>query len=402
MKRTIILLSILLSIGLFVSPAVATEIVRQKNAATYIFFPIVDGSGDTITGAAGLDSEVDTFADGSAPDGFADLTNEATEIGATGWYYISLTQAEMNVDYMAIRVQSSTGTAITQRILIRTTTGDPLLMATTDDGGTINVTSGKIDEVNKLTEFDEDNTTIDINATTLGTVSTLTGHTAQTANHTSSISSILTDTETTLDTLVKDIPTTAELALRTLLAADYVVVGDTIAGVTDVSNDVGITQAGADKVWGTAARVLTAGTNLNDIEVNVTAMAANVLTASALNADAVTEIIDNFETQSQADPTGFHVNMMEVEGTAGKAAINTEVADVLTTDTVSEMAQGAPPGSPTMEQILNYLYRYLRNKTETSGATISVYNDAGDTVIFKASISDDGTTFTKAEHVTGP
>jgi len=58
---------------------------------------------------------------------------------------------------------------------------------------------------------------------------------------------------------------------RTLAAADYVVVGDTIAGVTtvatttDVTNDVGITQAGADKAWGTAARVLTAGTNLNDI-----------------------------------------------------------------------------------------------------------------------------------------
>ena len=43
--------------------------------------------------------------------------------------------------------------------------------------------------------------------------------------------------------------------------------GDTIAGVTAITNDVGVTQAGADKVWGTAARTLTANTNFNDITV---------------------------------------------------------------------------------------------------------------------------------------
>lgn len=43
---------------------------------------------------------------------------------------------------------------------------------------------------------------------------------------------ILEDTGTTLDTLVKDIPTTAEFEARTIAAADYVVVGDTIARVT--------------------------------------------------------------------------------------------------------------------------------------------------------------------------
>lgn len=69
---------------------------------------------------------------------------------------------------------------------------------------------------------------------------------------------------------IDDIPTTTEFEARSLPSADYVVVGDTIAGVTlvdtttDVSNDVGITQAGADKAWGTAVRILTANTNFND------------------------------------------------------------------------------------------------------------------------------------------
>lgn len=121
------------------------ELVRQKNVATYIVFPIVDADGDFVTGAAGLDSEIDAWADGSAPDGFADCTNEATEIASTGVYYLSLTQAEMNNDYIVVQVKTSTSGAKTQMILIRTMVGDPLLMATTDDGGAINVASGVVE-----------------------------------------------------------------------------------------------------------------------------------------------------------------------------------------------------------------------------------------------------------------
>jgi hypothetical protein len=197
------------------------------------------------------------------------------------------------------------------------------------------------------------------------------------------------------------------------------------------------------------------------------------------NTDLVTaaNVVDEFETQSQADPTGFHVNVLEIGGTAQtandngadinailtdtdelqgdwanagrldvildiiaadtttdipaliataqtdldtitgadgvtiasaqdltasmKTSVNAEVADVIKTDTVAEMNQGAPPASPTIEQILNYLYRMLRNKTETIAAEIAVYNDAGDTKLFKAVLSDDATTFTKAEHGSG-
>lgn len=105
------------------------ELVRQKNVSTYIFFPLVDSAGAIVTGSANPDSEIDTFADGTAPNGFVDLTNEATEIGTDGWYYILLTQAEMNFDYIAIQVKSDD--ALTQHILIRTIAGDPALLATT-------------------------------------------------------------------------------------------------------------------------------------------------------------------------------------------------------------------------------------------------------------------------------
>lgn len=97
------------------------EVRRTKNAATYIVFPIVDADGDFVTGAASLDSEIDSWSDGSAPDGFADCTNEATEIGSTGMYYLSLTATEMNADYIAVQVKTSTSGAKTQMILINTT-----------------------------------------------------------------------------------------------------------------------------------------------------------------------------------------------------------------------------------------------------------------------------------------
>jgi hypothetical protein len=121
------------------------ELVRQKNVATYIVFPIVDADGDLVSSAAGLDSEIDTFGDGTAPDGFVDCTNEATEIGSTGMYYLSLAQSEMNHDYIVLQVKTTTSGAKTQVILIRTMVGDPLNIGTTDDGGTINVASGIVE-----------------------------------------------------------------------------------------------------------------------------------------------------------------------------------------------------------------------------------------------------------------
>ncbi len=145
-KLAIILLSLALCV-----PAFGLELVRKKNTATIITFPIVDADGDTVSGAANLDSEIDTWADGAAPDGFTDCTAEATEIGVTGVYYLSLSADEMNVQYAYIQVKTSTAGAKTQHILIRTTIGTPANAATTDDGGTINVTTGAVDTVTALT-----------------------------------------------------------------------------------------------------------------------------------------------------------------------------------------------------------------------------------------------------------
>jgi hypothetical protein len=78
-----------------------------------VTFPILDGNGDMVTGAAGLDSEVSK--DAAA---FADCTNEATEIGATGVYYLDITGAEMQAKTVAVQVKTSTTGAKTTFIII--------------------------------------------------------------------------------------------------------------------------------------------------------------------------------------------------------------------------------------------------------------------------------------------
>jgi hypothetical protein len=84
-----------------------------------------------------------------------------------------------------------------------------------------------------------------------------------------------------------------------------------------------------------------------------------------------------------------------------KTSINAEMVDVIGTDTIAEMAQGIPPATPTLKQALMYLYMALRDETNTTATLITIKNDAG-TVICKATLSDDATTFVKGELVSGP
>lgn len=110
---------------------------------------------------------------------------------------------------------------------------------------------------------------------------------------------------------------------------------------------VDITQVAADKVWATAARILTASTNFNDISE------ANVLT---------------------------QVN----------AAIDT---------VISELGVAVPAVTPTIRTAIMLMYMTLRNqfKTQTLATdAVEVYNDAG-TLITKKLITDDGSDYVEAK-----
>lgn len=85
-----------------------------------------------------------------------------------------------------------------------------------------------------------------------------------------------------------------------------------------------------------------------------------------------------------------------------KTDVNAEVERELKTDTSTLPAQGAPSATPTIEEMITWLYKAFRNKKEQTATTWSLYNDAGDTVDSKATVADDGSTASKAEIVSGP
>jgi len=85
-----------------------------------------------------------------------------------------------------------------------------------------------------------------------------------------------------------------------------------------------------------------------------------------------------------------------------KAEVNAEVVSTLNTDTYAEPGQGAPGATVTLAAKINYLYKAWRNKSTQTATTYSLYADDTTTVDQKATVSDDATTATKSEVVTGP
>lgn len=74
----------------------------------------------------------------------------------------------------------------------------------------------------------------------------------------------------------------------------------------------------------------------------------------------------------------------------------------ITNNARGEPGQGAPPASATMAVKVDWLYKLMRNKIEQTSTTLKIYDDAGTTVDSKATVSDDGTTFTRGEIGSGP
>ena len=85
----------------------------------------------------------------------------------------------------------------------------------------------------------------------------------------------------------------------------------------------------------------------------------------------------------------------------GPAEVNTEVVDVLKTDTISEHAQGIPPTTPTFEEAVMYLYMALTKKVDVDASLKEFYNNAG-AVIWKKTLADDATNYNEDKGQSGP
>jgi anti-sigma28 factor (negative regulator of flagellin synthesis) len=173
------------------------------------------------------------------------------------------------------------------------------------------------------------------------------------------------------------------------------------------------------------------------MDSSVGAMAANTLTASALATDAVNEVRDAITGGAYALDTDANGRIRIVDGTgAGEldtssgtvtvgtnndktgysisgtkttldalndlsaAQVNAEVVDVITVDTIPELAQAKPAATPTLASGLMLLYMALRNKIDQTNSLFEIHNNAGTQIATKA-VSDDGSTYTEAQMAAG-
>ena len=125
------------------------------------------------------------------------------------------------------------------------------------------------------------------------------------------------------------------------------------------------------------------------------------MSMSTLLADK-SDIVDEMETQMQADPTGFHVNVMEVNGTAQTAGdlkslidtidgnVDSILADTgtdgvvlkaagLNADAVDEILDEVVEGTVTVRQALRLILSFISGKCSGGATTTITYRDIGDT-----------------------
>jgi len=193
---------------------------------------------------------------------------------------------------------------------------------------------------------------------------------------------------------------------------DSNVLGTDLLDVTVVDKTgFSLSTAGEQAIWASVTRTLTAGTKDAEIDSISYDVSTGGVTLSPAAIDAIWDeltaghsIASSFAVALKDTDTG--VNNVEAKLPTGTISdvtasqVNSEVVDALTVDTIPELAQAQPPTTPTIVQAIQLLYMAIRNQETGTATERAIYNNAG-TKIAKGTLSDDGTTFTKAKLVSG-
>lgn len=323
-----------------------------KNARYTLLVPYLDADGDP-TDPTTPDTEISKDA-GS----FADTTEEVSTLtGSNGMGYITLTGAETDCVMLGLAAKVASGPKATLATLY------PRVLAVLFSG---TATAGAAGTLTLATDIPAvaDLLVGCILKTTGGTGGGGTGGANNQARvitdfTTGRVASVVPNWETT-----PDATTTYEVLLTEAALLRY----------ADV------------RLWrGTEPNALVS----SRVDASVGAMAADVITSSAIAAGAI--------GSSEAPNLDAAVSSR-----ATPADVNAQVLDVVDTTTFSMPGQAAPPASPTFRQMLGYLYKAFRNRKTQTATLWSLLADDESTVDQKATVSDDGTTAIKQEIVSGP
>lgn len=242
-----------------------------------------------------------------------------------------------------------------------------------------------------------------------------------------------------LDTQIGDIPTVSEFNARTIASANYAL-DSTVAKSAELDK---VPKSDGSSSWNATALAAIntqCDTALSDVGVTTTvtgridAAISSRGTGTALDATGVRAALGmasaNLDTQLADIPTVSEMNARTIvsanyalDATVAKsaeldkvpksdgtltfnatatAALKTVFKEIGFTDTIPELSVGAPSATPTMAQALMLLYMAMRNETTETAETgvIEIKNNAG-TTICKSTITDDNTTLTKTELISG-
>jgi hypothetical protein len=332
-------------------------IARQSTDRTMMIGPVLDADGVAVTDCVIGDFKISK--NGAAPaalNGSATLTHRNT-----GHYSLLAKAADLSdVGQAEIVIDDTVNACPVKEITVVEEAVYDALFAASAAGYQVPIWAAA-------------NSTVNLSATTIATLTTYTGNTPQTGD-------------------------------------SYAVVNSGTHGNAAIKgyvDDIGAAGAGLTAVPWNAAWDAEVQSEVND---GLVAFSASTLTqaqvtggAYALDTDANgrVRIVDGTAAGELNTASGAIVQVDQL-GAQAKADVNAEVVDALATDTYAEPGQGTPPATAALTTKINWLYTAFRNlKTQTSTEQ-KLFADDGGTVLAKISVSDDGTTFTSTEAVSGP
>jgi hypothetical protein len=259
------------------------------------------------------------------------------------------------------------------------------------------------------------------------TVTTLTGHTAQTgdayarlgapagASVSADVAAIKTDSGNLISRLGAFTGTGVNTVLGFLKAALSKVAStpSDVGGTFDASTDS--TEALRDRgdaAWttgggGSAPTVveireeMDANSLLPSIAAEAATLAANMATVLSRIPSTVALDSTGAKQATLSTVSAAVASLLSTASTLTAQDIEDALEAALRTDTIPELSQGIPSATPTFAAAMALLYMMNRNGYESTATAQKFKDDAG-TVIMKRSASDDGTTLTVGEMVSGP
>lgn len=255
------------------------------------------------------------------------------------------------------------------------------------------------------------NTEADTALADVGLTTTITGR-IDAAITTRAAASALATAQTSID----DIPTNAELATAlgtaddAVLAQIVLVKAKTDLIPADIAAALFVVRTGTAQAGAAGTITLDASASATDDKYKYAAV--TIISGTGIGQTRVgtgyvgsTKVL-TVDTNWLINPdntSGFKLESL-MPATVGLSAaqVNAEVVDALATDTYAEPAQGAAGATISIVAKINYLYKAWRNKHTQTATEYDLYADNTTTIDQKASVSDDGTTFTRNEIASGP